>query len=52
MYIPIFGQRIFSQSSSSIFDLFNVVALFVALYICVGCTFLQLAVQPSARAVL
>jgi len=34
------------------FDLFNVVALFEVLHICEGCTCLQLAVHPSARAVL
>ena len=33
-------------------DLSNIVALLEVLRICVGCTFLQLAVHPSARAVL
>jgi hypothetical protein len=34
-----------------VFDLINVVALLEVLHICIGCTFLQLAVHPSARAV-
>jgi len=33
-------------------DLSNIVALLEVLRICVGCRFLQLAVHPSARAVL